>query len=339
MKKRTCNWVLLLLAVAVVFGLTPSVHAAKYVIRAATVLVEDSPAAKCLHMFGDIVESETWGEIEVEVFAGGKLGAERETIEGAQMNNVHLTIPSVGVLANFAKEMRVLNIPFLLSDRRVAHGVLVESDIKNKLLAPLEKVGLVGLSFGDYGMRNLTSKKPVKSLADIKGMKVRTMKVPDHLALWKTLGANPTPIAFTELYGALQQGVVDGQENPWETIYLSKFYEVQNHVAVTGHIYDVQPLVMSKRFYDGLSEENQKIIRHAAEVATQYMWYITAKQNDMFKQKCLDEGLKVYNFTDEQIQEAREKTKSVTEKIREVVGEDLVNEYISAVKKVEQSMK
>ena len=314
-------------------------HAGKYRIRAGTVLVEESPAAKCLQMFGDIVESQTWGDITVEVFPDGQLGAERESIESAQLNNVQVTIPSVGVLANFSKEMRALNIPFLLSNRDIAHEVLVKSPVRKKLLAPLEKVGLIGLSFGDYGMRNLTSKKEIKSLADLEGMKVRTMKVPDHLALWNALGANPTPIAFTELYGALQQGVVAGQENPWETIYLSKFYEVQDYVTVTGHIYDVQPLVMSKRFYDSLPQQYQEIVRRAADIATEYMWYITAKQNDMFKEKCLAEGMKVNEFSAGEIQKSRELTKPVTEEIRKVAGAELVDEYINAVKEVEAKMK
>jgi tripartite ATP-independent transporter DctP family solute receptor len=338
---KTMARVMMLFALVFCLGfmLPPQAGAAKYVIRAGTVLVEESPAAKCLQMFGDIVESQTMGEVEVQVFSGGKLGAEREMIEGCQLNNVQMAIPSVGVLANFSKEMRALNLPFLLTNRQVAHKVLVKDPIGRKLLDVLAQKGLIGLTFGDYGMRNLTSRKEVKTLDDLKGMKIRTMKVPDHLALWEALGANPTPIAFTELYSALQQGVVDGQENPWETIFLSKFYEVQDYVTVTGHIYDVQPLIMSKKFYDSLPAEYQDIVRMAADIATEYMWYITGRQNDMFKEKCLKEGMKVNYFSDEQIEKCRQLTKPVVDQIRKAAGDALVNEYISAVKEAEKQMK
>jgi TRAP-type transport system periplasmic protein len=318
-----------ILTVVMVIGLQTNATAAKFNIRAATVLVEDSPTAKSLYMFKDIVESQTWGEVTVEVFANGKLGSERENIEACQLNNLQVATPSVGVMANFSKPMRVLNIPFVLTDRTVAHKILVEHPFHQKLLDQLQEVGLVGLGFTDYGMRNLTSKK------EVKGLKVRTMKVPDHLALWEDLGTNPTTIAFTELYGALQQGVVDAQENPWETIFLSKFYEVQNYVAVTGHIYDVQPMIMSRKFYDRLPKEYQEIVHKASDIAIEYMWYLTAKQNDMFKEKCIEKGMKVNYFSKEDIAKSQELTKPVVDEIRKVAGDALVDEYLNVVKSVQ----
>ncbi|WP_457551429.1 TRAP transporter substrate-binding protein [Desulfobacula sp.] len=331
---KSLKWgVVLTLAVTFFFMGAQGVMAGKYNIRAATVLVEKSPAAKALYMFKDIVESQTHGEVSVEVFPNGSLGSERENIEALQLNNLQLCIPSVGVLANFSPEMRTLNIPFVLTSSEVAYKVLVKDPIKDKLLAPLKKVGLVGLSFGDYGMRNVTSKKEIKTLADLKNFKIRTMKVPDHLALWEALGASPTPVSFTELYGALQQGVVQGQENPWETIFLSKFYEVQDYVTVTGHIYDVQPMVMSKKFYDRLPEKYKKTIHMAVDISTDYMWYITAQQNDMFKEKVLKAGMKVNTFSKSELAKCRKLTEHVTEKIKEVAGEELVNEYLNALEK------
>ena len=335
MKSITLTAFTAILAVVMVISMQANAAAAKFNIRAATVLVEDSPTAKSLYMFKDIVESQTWGEVSVEVFANGKLGSERENIEACQLNNLQVATPSVGVMANFSKPMRVLNIPFVLTDRRVAHKILVEHPFHQKLLDQLQKVGLVGLGFTDYGMRNLTSRKEIKDLNDLKNLKVRTMKVPDHLALWEDLGANPTPIAFTELYGALQQGVVDAQENPWETIYLSKFYEVQDYVTVTGHIYDVQPMIMSKKFYDQLPKEYQEIVHKASDIALEYMWYLTAKQNDMFKEKCLEKGMKVNYFSKEDIAKCQELTKPVVDEIRKVAGDALVDEYLNVVKSLQ----
>lgn len=325
-----------LVAVCLVFAFGATAGAAKYVIRAATVLVDESPIAQSLYLFAKIVESQTNGDIEVQVFSGGKLGDERPNIEAAQLNNIQVATPSGGVLANFSKKIRVINLPFLLTDQKVAYKVLNESAVGQKLLDSLSEIGLIGLAFGDYGMRNLTSKKEIKNMTDLKGLKIRTMKVPDHLALWKNMGANPTPIAFSELYTALQQGVVDGQENPYETIYLSKFYEVQKYITVVGHIYDLQPIIMSKKFYDGLPPNYQHIVRNAAQIANKYLWYITGKQNDTFKQQCEKAGMTINYFSREEMAKSLEVNKPLVDQIRKVAGDKLVDEYIAAVEEAKK---
>ncbi|MBW2146800.1 MAG: TRAP transporter substrate-binding protein [Deltaproteobacteria bacterium] len=339
MKKSSRVFIFLLLALCLLTVLPKSADAAKYLIRAATVLIDESPTAKCLFMFRDIVESQTWGDVEVQVFTGGKLGDERPNIEAIQLNNIQVATPSVGVLANFSNEVRVINLPFLLTNQKVAFKVLEEDPIGKKILAGLSKIGIIGLGFTDYGMRNLTSKKKIKTLADLKGMKVRTMKVPDHLTLWKSLGANPTPIAWSEVYTALQQGVVDGQENPFETIYLTKFYEVQKYITVVGHIYDVQPVIMSKKFYDSLPPNYQKIMYMAADIATKFNWYLTGEQNLMYKEQCEKAGMKVNYFSEADMAKSRELNKPLFDQIRKVAGDALVNEYIAAVEKAKKELK
>lgn len=336
MKLRLKMLLIALVAVCLVFAFGATAGAAKYVIRAATVLVDESPIAQSLYLFAKIVESQTNGDIEVQVFSGGKLGDERPNIEAAQLNNIQVATPSGGVLANFSKKIRVINLPFLLTDQKVAYKVLNESAVGQKLLDSLSEIGLIGLAFGDYGMRNLTSKKEIKNMTDLKGLKIRTMKVPDHLALWKNMGANPTPIAFSELYTALQQGVVDGQENPYETIYLSKFYEVQKYITVVGHIYDLQPIIMSKKFYDGLPPNYQHIVRNAAQIANKYLWYITGKQNDTFKQQCEKAGMTINYFSREEMAKSLEVNKPLVDQIRKVAGDKLVDEYIAAVEEAKK---
>jgi tripartite ATP-independent transporter DctP family solute receptor len=336
MKLRLKMLLIALAAGCLVFAFGATAGAAKYVIRAATVLVDESPIAQSLYLFAKIVESQTNGDIEVQVFSGGKLGDERPNIEAAQLNNIQVATPSGGVLANFSKKIRVINLPFLLTNQKVAYKVLNESAVGQKLLDSLSEIGLIGLAFGDYGMRNLTSKKEIKNMDDLKGLKIRTMKVPDHLALWKNMGANPTPIAFSELYTALQQGVVDGQENPYETIYLSKFYEVQKYITVVGHIYDLQPIIMSKKFYDGLPPNYQHIVRNAAQIANKYLWYITGKQNDTFKQQCEKAGMTINYFSKEEMAKSLEVNKPLVDQIRKVAGDKLIDEYIAAVEEAKK---
>ena len=333
MKKYMKTIPLFIFASLIFFTLQTSTDAASFKIKAATVLVDESPASQLLYMFKNIVESQTNGDIIVEVYTNGLLGDERPTIEACQLNTVQVSMPSVGVLANFNEKYRLANLPFVLTDQKVAYKVLVESSVGKNLLKAMEENGLVGLGWGDFGMRNLTTNKPVKNLADLKGMKIRTMKVPDHLTLWKALGANPTPISFSELYTAMQQGVVDGEENPFENIYLFKFFEVQKYTTVTTHIYDVQPVIMSKIFFDSLPSEYQKIVQMASDISCKYNWYITGQQNLEFKKKIENTGMNVSRLSDAEIEKFREAAKPVFTEIRKIVGDQLVDEYLNAAEK------
>ncbi len=336
MKKYMKRIALFTFASLILLTLQTYATAANYKIKAATVLVDDSPTSMMLYMFKNIVESQTNGDIKVEVYTNGKLGDERPSIEACQLNTVQLTTPSVGVLANFNEKFRVANLPFILTDQKVAYKVLVESRVGKELLKEVENNGLIGLGWGDFGMRNLTTRKKIKKLADLKGMKIRTMKVPDHLTLWKSLGANPTPIAFSELYTAMQQRLVDGQENPYENIYLFKFYEVQKYTTVTTHIYDVQPVLMSKKFYTNLPPEYQKIVQMAADISIKYNWHITGIQNAMFKKKLQDTGMNVSRLSDAEIANFRKAAKPVVSEIRKIVGNQLVDAYIKAAEKARE---
>ncbi len=194
----------------------------------------------------------------------GQLGGERDMIEGLQIGSIDLVITSTGPLGNFVPEVLALDLPFLFRDYAHARSVL-DGEIGQEMLAAIDKNNLVGLAWSENGFRHVTnSQRPVTKPADLDGLKLRTMENAVHMAAFQGMGASPTPMAFPEVFGALQQGVVDGQENPITVITASKFWEVQGYVSLTGHVYSPAVVLASPALYDGLTDEQKGWFRQAA---------------------------------------------------------------------------
>ena len=186
--------------------------------------------------FKELVEERSGGAVTVDLYPNQQLGGDREYTEAATQGNVTMGGPSTANIAPFVPAMNAFETPFLFSDRETVYAAL-DSEAGQALLDSLESAGLKGLGYFENGFRQLTTNKEINSLADLKGLKIRVMENEVHLAIWEALGANPSPLAFGELYSALQQKAFDAQENPAELIYNTKFYEVQDHVYLTNHIY------------------------------------------------------------------------------------------------------
>ncbi len=209
------------------------------------------------------------GEWTGEQAPAGVLGGERDLIEGAQIGSVDMVITSTGPLGNFVPEVYALDLPFLFRDYDHARKVL-DGEIGDELLAKVNEQNLVGLAWTENGFRHVTnSQRPVLTPEDLAGLKLRTMENKVHMAAFTDMGAAPTPMAFPELFTALQQGVVDGQENPIVVINASKFYEVQKYLSLTGHVYSPAIMLASPALWDGLSEEEQGWFREAAAVGVE----------------------------------------------------------------------
>jgi len=197
----------------------------------------------------------------------GQLGGERDMIEGLQIGSLDVVITSTGPLGNFVPEVFALDLPFLFRDYDHARKVL-DGEIGDELLAKINENQLVGLAWSENGFRHITnSQRPVRTPADLEGLKLRTMENRVHMEAFSQMGAAPTPMAFPELFAALQQGVVDGQENPVTVITASKFWEVQGHVSLTGHVYSPVAVLASPILFDGLTEEQQGWFREAARAS------------------------------------------------------------------------
>ncbi|MGE6299118.1 DctP family TRAP transporter solute-binding subunit, partial [Guptibacillus hwajinpoensis] len=214
---------------------------------------------------------------------------------------------------------------------------VLDGEVGQELLQKLESQNLVGLSYWENGFRDLTnSERAVATMEDFDGLKIRTMENDLHLDAFKALGANPTPMAFTELFTALQQGTVDGQENPYATIYLQKFYEVQNHVSNTHHIYSPFVFLMSKSFYDGLTEDQQKIMKEAAVEAGKYERKLNREANDKYLQSLQDEGMEYTEITPEAREEMVKAVAPVIDEYKGQIGEETVDKVYKAIEEAQK---
>lgn len=304
---------------------------AEFTIRASIGLNSEHPQYKGLLKFKEIVEAETDGAIVVETYHSGQLGDDRTAMEALQLGSQEVTVPSTSPVANFITEFSVFDIPFLFPNEQVADTVL-DGEVGTKLLDMLEEQNLVGLAYWENGFRDMSnSKRPIESIEDFEGLKIRTMENDLHLAAFSELGANPSPMAFTELFTALQQGTVDGQENPLSTIYIEGFHEVQQYVSDTHHIYTPFVFLVSKPFFDGLPAEYQEILRSAAIESGQYQREINREANEEFKQGLIDEGVEFTEMSEESIAELRDAVQPVVDDFSEKIGKDLVDEIYQAV--------
>ena len=254
-------WALSLAVVWVVLWIGPASAQYKATMRLASALPMDHPYMVGAQKFADLVNERTSGRIVIKLYPSNQLGkGEREMTEGIQQGAIDLLVTSTGPLGGFSPSINILDFPFLFRD--VHHVDLVlDGPIGRKLLDDFEKAQIKALSFWENGFRHLTnSKLAVRKVEDAKGLKIRTMENKIHLSAWKDAGLNPTPMAWGEVFTALQQKVIDGQENPIAVFYSSKFWDAgQKYFSLTAHVYSPAPLIMSKKTYDAMPKEDQEL--------------------------------------------------------------------------------
>ena len=261
-----------------------------YTIKFGNVISAGDTQNQAYDYFAELVNERSDGRITVEVYPDSQLGGEREMVEAVQAGNLEMTAPSVGVLANFDDSLQVFDFPFIFEDAETAYKVL-DSEIGDEMLSGIEESGLTALGWGENGFRNLAmTTDTVVEPADIKGKKLRTMQVPMHIAYWESMGAAPTPMAFPEVFTALQQGVVDGVENPFELLYSAKFTEPASKLTELRWIYDPEVILISKSFLEGLPEEDQEIITTAADDMIVKLRELKAGINDEVRTKIEEAG-------------------------------------------------
>jgi len=256
-----------MLGLILALGVSSLTASAQTIMRINTNSVQNSHQGEAIDAFAKEVEQRTQGRYKIQTFYSGSLGGERESVESVQMGTQELTYVSSGPVPNFVPESRILDIPFLFRDKAHARAVL-DGPIGQELLTKFDSKGFKALAWGENGVRHMTnSKREVHSPDDLKGLKMRTMENPVHIAAYKALGIITTPIAFPELFTALQQGAVDGQENPLSVIIASKFDQVQKHLSLTGHVYSPCVVVMNKAVFDKLSDVDKQAFLDAAKEA------------------------------------------------------------------------
>jgi len=257
----------LMLAIGLASGVMASALAQQVTMRNSISVAQNSHQGEAIDTLAREVEKRTNGRIKIQNFYSGSLGGERESIEAVQLGTQELATTSTGPVPNFVPEARILDVPFLFRDKAHARAVL-DGPIGQELLTKFESKGFKALAWGENGVRHMTnSKRPVNAPEDLKGLKMRTMENPVHVAAYKSLGIVTTPMAFPEVFTALQQGTVDGQENPLSVIMAANFDQVQKHLTLTGHVYSPVVILMNKGAFDKLSAADKQIFLDAAKEA------------------------------------------------------------------------
>ena len=277
----------------------------------------------------EVVEAETDGRFVFRHFPSSGLGGEREVIEGVQLGTVEATIVSSGTLSNFVPETGVFDIPFLFRDLSHARDVL-DGPIGQDILAKFDSVGLVALAWGEQGFRHITNNRnAIAGPADVAGLKLRTMENPVHITAFETLGAAPTPMAWPEVIGALQQGTIDGQENPLSVITSAKLSEVQKYLTVSGHVYSPAILLVSQQLWNGLSAEDQEIFRKAASEAVVAMRGYVDDVEKSGVEQLKAAGMEVGELTVEQKAAFQQALSAAYERYYGTYSKDLIDQIIA----------
>lgn len=297
-----------------------------YTIRIAYLVSEEQSTHLAAKTYKETLEKESNGRLKVELYPNGQLyPSDREAIEAVQLGNVEMTIPAVAPLASFNKKFMVFDLPFLFDNNEAAYRAL-DGELGKQLLAELENNDLKGLVFAENGFRHMSNNNgPIQGTADLKGLKYRTLENPVHTDTFKAFGANASPFAFGELYTALQQKTYDAMESPISLYYTNKFYEVQDYLTLTSHVYAATILLMNNDFYNSLPADLQEIVVKASEEYRTEQRKIAQEQDVEFLKNLEENGMKINELTDEQRNEFREATKTVYDKYVSEIGEDLVN--------------
>jgi len=293
-----------------------------------------------VELFKNHVQNKTGGSVKIEVFHASQLGNEKEILEGLKMGTVELGTITTGPVPTLFKPIMVFDIPYLFPNQVVAWEVL-DGPFGRKLMEEMRKVtGIRTLAISENGYRHfVTSEKQIKSVADMKGLKIRTMENPAHMKMVEALGASPTPVAFGELYMALQQGVVDGCELPMTLTNNGKYYEVQKHTILDGHLYNPLIMFVNDKVWEKLSEDQKAALYEGAQLFNIAQRAISERQVQSGILNVTEKGMTVYVPTAAQLNEFRSVSQPpVLDYVKSQAGEQWVKEALEAVAAAEAKM-
>lgn len=263
-------------------------------IKIATVGNENHQSTIAAQIFKDEVEKLSNGQVKAIIYPNGSLGGEREAAEGVKLGTIQMTIvTSDGALPAWVPDVQVLSIPYLFKSKEEAYEIL-DNTLQTELAPKFEEQGFKHLGFAELGFRHFTNNvKEVKTADDMKGLSIRVQEAPIWFALMEKLGATATPVPFNELYTALQQGMVDGQENPITSIATSRFNEVQKYMTLDGHTYAAESIIMNKDFFDGLSDQQKQWVEQASTAASKGQREKVNAQEEEYIKQLKDAGMKI----------------------------------------------
>ncbi len=306
--------------------------AAKWNMKLGHDMPEDSAQHAASLKFAETVKAKTQGQVEVKVFPAQQLGTDPEMVQQAQMGTLEIVLPPTAKIGGFAPQLQLADLPFLFPSKEICYKVL-DGPVGDKLLALLEPKGLKGVSFWESGFKQMTANKAIRKPEDFAGMKVRVMESPLLIAQYKQVKANPVPIDFSETYNALQQGVVDAQENPLVSIVNMKFYEVQKYTMLSSHGFLGYAFLFSKKVYDGLPADIQKILRDTARELAGFERSDTARREAGYIERIKKGGSQIIEFSPAEKAAFEKAFRPVHQQFAKTIGEDLLKQAYAEVEK------
>lgn len=320
MKLRTAMMFVLALGIS---GMAQA--AGEIVIKFSHVVAPDTPKGQAAERFKQLAEQYSKGKVKVEIYPNSQLYKDREEIEALQSGAVQMLAPSMAKFGPMgAREFELFDLPFLFTNQEALHRVM-DGEVGKKLFAKLDTKGVTGLAFWDNGFKQMSSNKPMHSVADFAGLKLRIQSSKVLAAQMKALGANPQVMAFSEVYTALQQGVVDGTENPVSNFYTQKMNEVQKHMTMSNHGYLGYAVIVNKSFWEGLPADVRAALSQAMKEATVFERDIAQKDNDEALAKVIAaKTTTIYTLTPAERAEWQKVLLPVHKEFEGVIGADLI---------------
>ena len=291
------------------------------------------PQAMAMNKFAELAAQYTGNNVKIQVFHGAVLGSDEKQLQAVQAGTQEMYIGTLAPLSSKVKEVQIWDLPFMFANEKEVYAVLDGASSKT-IFQKIEPSGLVGLTWTGMGFRNLSnSKRPVTKLEDVNGLKVRVMANPVALETWKSIGANAVPMAFSEVFPALETKALDGQENPLVHMYANKMQEVQKFISLTNHVYTPVALVASKKFWDTLSANDKDGVQKAAtEAGLLQRKYLEEGDKDVVG-KFAKAGVTVSSVPAAELARIQDKVKSVVTKFAPIIGEDFVKQFYAEIEK------
>ena len=324
MKRKSILSCLLILAVAASLLLSgcASESSQAYAYVLATASPEDTVTQIFAEAFVDKVSELSDGEIEIEIYSNSSLGSDTELFESVTCGDIPFVVQNTAPQVSYLPRLCLFDLPMVFDDIEEFHEVIDNEEFMEKINDIYAEKGITLLSMSDQNFRVMSSNVEVTSMEDFSGIKIRTMENSYHMAFWTAIGANPTPMSFSEVYIGLQQNTIDAQENPYEVIVSNKFYEQQDYIIQTNHLPHVLTLITNSEFMASLPEEDQEILNEAAAYASEVARKQAAERVEDRIQTCIDGGSEIVSLSDELVEEMREACTDLYEEIRQVVDDD-----------------
>ncbi len=295
----------------------------------ATASPEDTVTQIYAEKFAEEVNRLSDGELSIEVYANSSLGGDTELLESVMCGDIPFVVQNTAPQVSYLPRLCLFDLPCVFGEITELHKVLDNEEFMEKINEIYAEKGIALLGMSDQNFRVMTSNKNIEKLSDFSGVKIRTMENSYHMAFWSAIGANPTPMAFSEVYIGLQQNTIDAQENPYEVVVSNKFYEQQDYVVQTNHLPHLLSLITNQEFLQNLPQEQQDIIAEAASIARDYSReQALSRANDRIA-ICEEGGAQIVELSDELREQMREASADLYEDIRKVVADDeLYSMYI-----------